>query len=161
MSVVNPSKSAWKTHQVIDDRNPPTLNTLHEVFSAKGGVKLLNIAVIQTNTPTNMEEIDIVITLDGTPYTYDASAIGGLLNNTEYSVIIWATGVTAYPAYTVDITTLRSKVLVIDAQAGPPPTGQGKPIERHAIKVEVRQTSAIAAAARIRTKVTYAVLEAL
>jgi len=163
VSIVIPGRTvkyAWTTYQVVDDRNPPTLNTLHEVFSATGGVRLVNIAVHQFNTPTDAEEIDIVITLDGTAYTYDGSAIGMLDHNKEYEVFMWASGVTAYPAYTVDVVDTSGALEPFFAMhVG---TGEGgKPIERHSIKVEVRQTSPIEAGARIRTKVTYEVLEAV
>lgn len=159
MSLVLPAvttKYAEKTEQVILDQNPPVLNTLHEVFSATGGVKLLTIRVRQDNTPTNVEEIDIVITKDGTAYTYDASAIGGLNNATEYTVHINSMTVTI-AAFQPDIMAANNKVMSIDSTA----PGLGTAIKGHDIMVQVRQTSAIAAGARIRCKCTYEVLEAV
>lgn len=153
----NPTRYAFRTYQVVDDRNPPTFNTLHEVFAAVGGVKLLEVDVIQTNTPTNMEEIDVVITLDGTPYIYDASVIGGLLNNTLYNPIMHQDGIGTV-AYEIDMLAYvagneSTKIL---SQYG---VQSDAPLEGHSITLEVRQTSAIAAGARIRTKATYKVLE--
>lgn len=154
-----PTKYAYRTYQVLGDENPPTLNTLHEVFEATGGVELESVYVVQTNTPTNMEEIDIVITKDGTAYTYDASVVGQLTHNQEYAVIIYGLGAVAYPVYIPDITVLDSKVISQNLQAGPPVTSEGGSFSGHTIKVEIRQTSAIAAGARVRTKCTYHVLE--
>ena len=163
LSLVNPPpKYAWKTYQVIDDRNPPTLNTLHEVMSETGGVRLVFIEIIQTNTPTNAEEIDVVVTIDGTPYIYDGSVIGVMGNNTRYYVRIESGDPVGTPAYQLDIgdvTALGYANFIIESYTG---AGQAsKSLERHSIKVEVRQTSAIAAGARIRTKCTYEVLEAV
>ena len=155
-SLNNPAKFAWQFRQASVDLNPPTLNTLHEVFSETGGVRLYNIQVIQTNTPTNAEDVDIQIVIDGTTYLYDASAVVPLNNNDEYNAHFFAHDMATYPdAYDFDLETNITPMLSLD-NTNVPFSGKGTP--GHAISFHVRQTSAIAAGARIRAKASYELL---
>lgn len=159
MSLVNPVRQIWKTYQILGDINPPTLNTLHSIVSSTTGMRVIAIELVQTNTPTNAEEIDVVIEADGNTWIYDASVIGVINNNNKY-------GVKALPhnigeaVYNLDLQDINASgaapLLISDGQT----PGFGlKEIEGQDVDVQVRQTSAIAAGARIRAKVTYQLLE--
>lgn len=158
MTLINPTRFVWKTYQVLLDQNPPVLNTLHEVFAGNAGVKLIAIEVYQTNTPTNAEDVDILVTQDGQAWLYDSSDVGPLLDATKY-------GVRAMPynvfeaVYKLDVKTIAAGDIPFLISDG---TDQiGTSIDGQEVKAEIRQTSAIAAAARIRCKATYKKLEAV
>ena len=159
IAVADVPKFAWKTHQVRIDKNPPVINVLNEVFDESGGVRLVSFIVKQTNTETDGKEIDILITLDGTTYLYDSSDIGQLLHDTDYAPCI-VTGNTAEAAYVIDPVGVAgaggSSMLL-----GYGITIEGKPLEGHAIKVEVRLTDAAGTAQRLFVKATYETLEAV
>lgn len=141
--------------QISKDFNPPTLNTLHEIF-AEPHSKLLSLSVIQTNTPTNDEEIDIVFTRGATTWTYDGSAIGTMTNAKEYVIYILMPDTTGAP-YTLeiyDLTTGNHSFLLMRGWA----MGEDQQPLKDIDKVEIRQTSAIAAGARIKVKATYETL---
>jgi len=157
MSIVIPTlKKISKTTVFRHDQNPPVLNTLHEVFHVTGGCKLQCITVRQTNTPINAEEIDIVVTIDGTVYTYDASVVGNLANNVEYAIVLYAFGIGTITDLDIqDIAALGYQHKILHKFTG---LDQGFDDEQFCgddIKVEIRQTSAIAAGARVRTFVVY------
>jgi len=165
MSFVVPSgsivtqKYAWKTHQIKIDKNPPVITALNEVFDKTGGVRLVSLIAKQTNTETDGKEIDILITKDGTTYTYDSSDIGQLVNNKDYAICI-ITGNTDEAAYVIDVV----DVTIVGGSSmllGYGITVEGKPLEGHDIKVEVRLTNAAGTAQRLYAKATYETLEAV
>lgn len=157
MSVVVPSRRyAWKSKIADVDLNPPTFNTAHEVVEITGGAKLYLVAVIQTNTPTNDADVDVIITLDGAAYTYDSSAAGALPNNQTNYYFGNQTAVTVTDFY-VDQNANAYPTVLLNTTA----PFRGLPLVGSIIKVEVKQTSALDAAARIRAKVYYEQLEAV
>ena len=146
-SLSPPTKFAVRTSIVTLDQNPPVFNTLHEVFHYIGGVKINHLLVIQTNTPTNNEEIDVLITIDGREILYDSSVVNVLNNNTTYAFTMTFqsaiyTTETALASMSVDM----QPIYLITA----PAPFRGFEMKGHDIMVQVRQTSAIAAGARIR-----------
>lgn len=158
MSLVNPTRQIWVTKQQKSDFNPPVLNTLHEVIHELAGCRIVCIEVRQTNTPTNAEEIDILITQDGNSWLYDASVVGVLTNNVKYGVKCMPYNVDE-PAYNLDVhdyTASTIPFIVSDNNEG-----KSSELEGVNVLVQVRQTSAIAAAARIMVKITYKVLETI
>lgn len=155
-------KFAYTTNMITLDQNPPVLNTLHEVLNATGGVRILSIIVLQTNTPTNNEEIDVVVTVDGSAYTFDGSAIGTMAHNTAYGIYFDARDPVAQATMALsidfnDITGVgyHNMLQIYEASA------YTQYLCGRTIKIEVRQTSAIAAGARIRCKVVYELLRGL
>jgi len=148
VSLSNPTKTVWQKEIVTLDQNPPVLNTLHEVFDYSGGVRLITLIVRQDNTPTNSEEIDVVITLDGgTPFLYDGSAVNTMDNASNYSVYTYfGTALTTTFTAAIDVNNATVYPLSLEHSGG----NIGDALEGESIKVEVRQTSAIAAGARIR-----------
>lgn len=157
-SLSAPTKFAYQTFQVLGDENPPTLNVAHEVFSETGGVLLHTINIMQTNTPTNPATIDVIIIKDGTTYETDPAGIGDLAHNTEYAVFMAKDQITFAP-YLMDILSIaaRSHNLIKSFNG----VTTENPFKGHAISVSVRQDSAIAAGARIRTKCTYEILRVI
>ena len=137
MSLFNPSRSIWKTYQEIVTIAPPTLNTLHEVINESGGVKLLFLEVRQTNTPTNNEEIDVLITKDGTAMLYDSSVVAMMNNNVIYGICM-IPGNVDQPAYDLDavnLTAATRPVILSDGADDP-----GFKVEGQDIKVEIRDS---------------------
>jgi hypothetical protein len=159
MSLSQPTtKFAWKTYQVFADKNPPVQDTEYVLLDETGGVRLVSISVLETNTETDNKEIDCIITKDGTTYTYDASSIGGLTHGQKgsfFMVTPVAAGGGAVDS-TIDL-----------AQNTTPPynfvrTNDGsKPLEGHAIKVVLKMTSAAGTAQRLYYLCIYEKLEAV
>lgn len=65
------TKFAWNSQNPIaDDQNPPVTDTWYTLLDVKGGVRIHEIQVYQSNTETNSKEIQFRITMDGrTPFT--------------------------------------------------------------------------------------------
>jgi len=156
MSLVNPARQVWQTFDVQKDFNPPILNTLHEVINISGGCRLVAITVIQSNTPTGAEEIDVLITKDGTPILYDGSAIAMMNHNNSYGIIIYSQDATQAAYATINALDIGAVGYTEMLCANYMGAGHdGKPLEGETILVQVRQTSAIAAGARIRVFCRY------
>jgi len=157
IAVTDVPNYVWETHMVLTDENPPIINTLHEVFEITTGCRLRKIVVYQSNTPVDAEEIDVVITLDGTPYTYDSSVIGLMAADTDFLVYMHAESALVSP-YVIDISAVAALGYEIPVLGANNAADQGLTqsfIERESIKVEVRQTSPIEAGARIRVLAVY------
>ena len=117
--------------------------------------------VLQSNTPTDSEQIDIVIEQDGNTWIYDASSIGNLLNNNKYGVKALPHNVND-PVYGLDLQNINASgaipLIIADGQT---PGFELAALEGVDVNVQVRQTSPIEAGARIRAKVTYQLLEVI
>jgi hypothetical protein len=146
-SLYNPVNFQDQIEFIRADFNPPALNTLHTVFDYSGGVKLETLIVMQSNTPTNAEEIDVLITIDGRTILYDGSVINPMVDSSDYSVfILIVTATTLLEQDQIDIS-LNMKAPYNFNDNAP---YRGDPLKGHSIMVQVRQTSAIAAGARIQ-----------
>ena len=127
------------------DINPPLLNTLHEVFHETRGCKLLSFIIQQDNTPTDSEEIDVVLTRDGTVTTYDSSVVDLLADATAHAFYL-GSGLAILTAEEAGVNVALFPPILQNSTA----PYRGDIIEGVDMKVEVRQTSPIEAGARIR-----------
>lgn len=154
--VVPPLKFAWKTYSEYQDKNPPVQNTEYTVFDETGGVQLVSIALLESNTETNNKEIDCIITMDGITWTYDASSIGMLIHN-QVGSFFMVTGTTA-TGVSMIVDLIQNVTLPHDfirTKEG------GKPLAGHAIKVVLKMTSAAGTAQRLKYHCVYKKLEAV
>jgi hypothetical protein len=150
-----PVKFAWKTKAEYQFKNPPVKDTEYTVFDETGGVKLISLCLIETNTETDAKDIDCIITLDGTDYTYDASVIGGLAHNQRGSFFLYATEGGAGPIVLDLVLGVTQPHDFIMTEEG------GKPLEAHTMKVVLKMTSNAGTAQTLKYMCVYAVLEAV
>lgn len=146
LSISNPGRQVIKTELVTLDQNPPVLNTLHEVFNETGGVVLHSLNIVQTNTPTNAAEVDVLITVDGRTILFDSSVVNVLNDSTTYGFSMGIdNATTTTETDRADLNANLRPIYMIDGTA----PERGFPLKGDSIKVEIRQTSAIDAGARI------------
>ena len=165
IAVADVPKFAWKTYHKQLDMNPPVINVLETVFEAIGGVKLLLVDIIHDNTAHSVEDIDILLTIDGVERLYDGSVTGALTAANGYA-IHFGTVDSALPGnvpWLLDITDIGgtgygSSIFVELFNAV---ETLGFPLSGHDIKLEIRQTTTVDAGQRIRVNVAYEVLEAV
>jgi len=156
----NVKKYACKTIQVKDCKDPPVQNTPYTVFDQEGGVRLVSIVIQHTNTETDDKDIDIIMTIDGTTYTYDSSDVGTILHNKKVGAMWICHAPTQDPtAYPIDIKDLTSSGALFSLSGGDQADAHGKPIEGHEIKLQVKMTSVPGTAQKLYYVATYEKLE--
>ena len=141
------SISAWRTYQVRSSFTP-VQNTIYEIVSETGGVVIESLSVFHHNDETDTKDIDCLLTLDGTAYLYDASDIGGMLEN-AHNAFVLKTFNTAEVAYTLDQMAFQGGTNAVPpfvsrkgySNAGD--YGEGDPLFGHAIDLSIRMTSAL------------------
>lgn len=153
MPLNGPIKFSWSTKEEKAVLNPPVINTRYTVFNEVGGVRLIRFQIFQDNTETDAKEVDIILTIDGTEYLYDSSAIDSLNNLAVYSLYLSPSP--SDPNYQLGI---GSDYPFVIGMTG---TNNGFPFEAHTLKLEVRLTNAAGTAQKITYKAVYAILEAL
>jgi len=153
----NVAKYAWKSYELNWNKAAGWVqNTLYEIFNLTGGIEFACLVGYQTNTDVNAEEIDLVLTIDGRVYTYDASVIGDWTVNEDQMIFL------TYTAYNV------VPQLWVDA------AGQGQPLRTystawamngelkgHDMKLEIRDTAAPSANLDVDIRGEYRKLEAV
>jgi len=157
---VTTTKYAWKTLHAYLNQQPPVQNTYYEIFNQSGGVILKTLKIQQDNTPTDAEDIDILITVDGRTIFYD-HVINALNHGTLYTAFMTAAGLYVDETGSFDVTALPASPVRALWMADPTSGAIGFPLKGHEIKVEVRQTSAIEAGSRLRGWCVYDKLEAV
>lgn len=148
----------WSIKQSIVTQAAMVKDTVYQMFSAVGGAKLMFLEVLQTNTGNTDEEVDVIITVDGEEWKYDASVIGLVLDNITYGVFGMAHNF-GQAAYDLDIVNVAAASLppIIKNDDG----DFGCFMEGKDVKVEVVATSVVDGGQLAKTKLTYAVPIAL
>lgn len=157
VQVEGASKFAWKTVQAYGDLNPPVKDTEVVVFDEEGGVRLISVAVLETNTETDAKEVDCTVVKDGVTMTYDSSVVGMLTHNQKgsyYMMTVAAAGGSSTPI--IDLATNTTPPFKFVHS-----NVDGKPFEGHDMKVSLTMTSVVGTAQRLYYLVVYEKLEAV
>lgn len=158
-----PRKYAWRTYHVQLDMNPPVINVLETVFAATGGVRLLLVDILHSNTANSAEDIDVLLTIDGIERLYDSSAVGQLTANNNYGIHFgtYDAALPGNPPWTLDLTDVGGTAYGSSIFLNIFNTQEtlGFPLSAHTIMLQIRQTTVVDAGQRIRVNVTYEVLE--
>ena len=158
--VIPPAKFAMKTYNPTLDMNPPVINIAETLFDAIGGVELSSICLQQNNDEAAGKEVDVIITKDGTVYTYDASSIGDIASGSEHVVILNPSNPDGTTTFELDLSAYIHPKAIIDHQSGTT-AGAGFMLKGHSIKVEIKLTQAAGTNQRIYVKAFYNQLEAV